>query len=293
MSITNKAAKSTAKKPQEPKVTFIQKVIKEDTYLVLADSAMALEDEFSGLYYTASTPTNVFIEPPYSAKMLSYMPMQNNILNQCIEAMEVNIDSTGLEFVSTDTSVAPNEKEVSLLTDFFAEPYPGLSFVTMRRLLRREMEAVGYGFLEVLRTVDKKVAAIRNAETHALRLVKLDAPVTVEKTVMRAGVEQKFNLQERERRFVRRVGNTAQNVYYRQFGTSRELNKNTGDWESPANPVAPEDRATELLYFGVNPDVQTDYSCRAGSTSCRPCWVAARPRNRIWSTSTRVACHRH
>ena len=90
------------KKSPEPQITFVQKVIGGDTYLVMADSATQLEDEFANLYYTTASSSNVVLQPPYEPKMLAHLVTHNNILNQCIEAMEVNIDGTGFEFVSVE-----------------------------------------------------------------------------------------------------------------------------------------------------------------------------------------------
>ena len=153
---TTPVAKSTVpakKKPIEHKVIAIQKVIKGETYMVMAQTAIELEDEFSNLYVSTKTTTgsNVHIEPPFLPKVLLNLVVTNNILSQCIEAMEVNIDGTGYEVVPIEEGKDIDEKEKKDLTDFFDEPYPGMSFVSMRRKLRRQLESVGYAYLEVLR----------------------------------------------------------------------------------------------------------------------------------------------
>jgi capsid portal protein len=91
-----------------------------------------------------------------------------------------------------------------------------------------------------------------------MRFVKLDDPVLVTKTIMRGGKEVELQMYERERRFMQRVGNT--NLYYREFGTTRQLDKFTGEWETASNVIPPERRATELIYFDVNPDTRGPYS---------------------------------
>ena len=315
----------------DPQSYFVQKSIGGDTYLVMAASQIQLEDEFASLYFTTQNQSNIFLMPPFDPIVLKNLVQTNNILNQCVEVMEVNIDGTGHEFVAskdaqnkldakkkalkekkkqddfkqklqqhTDTVKAQatppkidpttgspipaasppppppeppeedlgdgiDDKERAIAESFFTEPYPGLSFIKMRRKLRREMEGVGYGFLEVLRNPVGEVVAMRNIETHNVRLVKLDAPVMVTKTLRRAGQDVELNLWVRERRFAQRVA-LKQLVYYKEFGASREVNRNNGQWEvlkaedgKPINPVMPADRGTELLMFGVHPDVQTAY----------------------------------
>lgn len=242
----------------EHKLHVVQKVIAGDTYLVMSDSAAQPEDEFAGLYYDSSSSSNLALQPPFDPKVLARLPNQNNILSQCVEAMEVNIDGTGHEFVPAEEGVAMNEAEYSLAKDFFGEPYPGKTFIQMRRKLRRDLESIGMAYLEVLRTVDGKVAAIRPAEATMMRLVKLDNAVPVTKKVMRGGVETEFTLQERERRYVQKVGQHL--VYFKEFGASRDLHRVTGEWADAGTTLGPKDRATEVIAFTLNPDVGTSYS---------------------------------
>lgn len=242
---------------QEPKMHFIQKVIGSDTYMVMADSATHVEDEFSNLYYTATEKSKVVLMPPYEPKVLANLVTKNNILSQCVEAMEVNIDGTGHSFVPLEEGGTMPEAELTLVKDFFEEPYPGISFLTMRRKMRRDLESIGYAALEVLRNIEGEVVSLRNLDTYSLRFIKLDEAILVEKTIQRSGSEAKFNVMERERRFMQRLGNRY--IYYREFGTSRDCNKDTGAWAAEGEVLDPTVRATELLMFEVNPDIASPY----------------------------------
>lgn len=248
---------ATAKAP-ESKITFIQKVIKNETWMVMAHSAVELEDEWSSLYFTAGQQNNLYLMPPFEPNVLLNLVQTNNVLNQCIEAMEVNIDGTGHEFVPEDEDKEIDKEEEKIAKGFFDEPYPNISMVTIRRKLRRQMESVGYGFIEVLRNVGGDVVGLRSVETSHIRMVKLDAPIQVKKTIERDGKEVELTLWERERRFAQLVA-LKQQIYYREFGTSREINRDTGDWEKEGEPVPPEKRGSELLMLGINPDVTTPY----------------------------------
>ena len=122
--------------------------------------------------------------------------------------------------------------------------------VAIRRKLRRQMESVGYGFIEVLRNMAGDVVGLRSVETAHVRMVKLDAPIQVKKKIERDGKEVELTLWERERRFAQTVA-LKQQVYYREFGTTRQINRDTGDWETTENPkVPPEKRGSELLMSG-------------------------------------------
>lgn len=242
----------------EPRMHFIQQVIKGDTYMVLADSQPAAEDDYAGLYFSVDAQEKMALQPPYTPTSLKHLVVHNNILNQCVEAMEVNIDSTGFEFVSIDNSEEePDPAEEKEAKAFFEEPYPGKSFVQIRRVLRREMESVGYGFIECLRSVTGDLVAFRNMETQSTRFVKLDAPVMLEKVLLRGEKEVKINMYARERRFMQRLGNT--NTYYKEFGCTRDLHRRTGEWFKKGEPVPMEDKATELIVFQINPDATGPY----------------------------------
>lgn len=346
-----KSSKSQAVVTNGP--VFVQKVIGNDTWLVMAQSKVELEDEFGGLYYTSNNYSNIFLQPPFDPKTLLNFVVTNSVLSQCVEAMEVNIDGTGHEFQPKNPEkksskklkppkpyvpppskevqlIAPDgntdmdtgtgnpkteledqeaqdehdkakakqifiekttaeeeqkeyeeqvvlqasiDKEISKASAFFKEPYPGVSFITMRRKLRRQIESIGYSFLEILRNMEGKVVGLRNVETHNIRMVKLDAPILVKKTVMREGQEVELHIWERQRRFAQRVA-LKQMVYYREYGTARQVDRFTGQWEISAVeaqasaktstpqtqyevPVA--NRGTELLMLGVHPDVTTPY----------------------------------
>lgn len=245
-------------KTEEPKLTFIQKVIGADTYLVMADSATQLEDEFANLYYTTASSSNVVLQPPYEPKMLAHLVTHNNILNQCIEAMEVNIDGTGYEFVAVEEGKEGDKAEKVLLEGFFNEPYPGKSFLQIRRKMRRDLESTGYAFVEALTNMEGGLVGVRNLDTLSMRFVKLDDPVMVTKTVIRAGQEVTLQMMERERRFTQKLGNST--LYYREFGTTRQLNKITGEWAKEGEIIPPEQQATQVIFFGVNPDTKSPYS---------------------------------
>jgi PBSX family phage portal protein len=244
-------------KPESPKMFFIQKVIKNDTYMVLADSQLEQEDAFVGMYYTMEDSSKVFLEPPFSPKFLQRQISLNNTLGQCIDALEVNIDGTGYTLQPTDQNQEIDKGEESTLTSFFGEPYPGKSFTTIRRLLRRDLEAVGWGFLEFLRSASGELVSVRNVLTSATRMVKLDKPVPVTKIITRNGKDVQITYMERERRFAQKLMNTV--TYFREYGSTRQLDKVTGEWEAPGKPVALANRASELMMFTVNPDTDSMY----------------------------------
>jgi PBSX family phage portal protein len=257
-----KTGESKSDKPRE--LTVISKVIRGDTYMVMADAALDLEDEFANLYATqaGSGTQNLALQPPYQPKVLKQLVCHNNILLQCVQAMEVNIDGTGHDFIAIEDEKEPDKTEVEQAKAFFNEPYPGKSFVTIRRALRVDMESIGYGFLEVLRNLAKEVVAVRHLEGQTMRLVRLGNQVQIPYTMNRDGKEIEMKVNERPRRFVQYFGSasgTYTKQYFKEFGCPLELNRETGEWAKEDEKIPVEKQATEVLYFGVDRDFQSPY----------------------------------
>lgn len=249
---------------EQPRLTVIAKVIKGDTYLVMADAAKELEDEFVNLYVVSpgTTGGGLAIMPPFNPRQLKEWVKHNNVLNQCVQAMEVNIDGTGYEFVPKDEDTEIDDTELEAAKAFFDEPYPGKTFIGVRRSVRQDMESIGFGAMEILRVLDGTIVGLRSIEAQTLRMVHLDAPQLVEREITRNGKTIKITAMERPRRWVQVINGGAgkQNrQFFKEFGTPIELDRETGQWETAANPVPTATRATELLVFGVDRDTQGPY----------------------------------
>jgi len=356
-------------------VYMIKKANKADTQMVVTTDPLLQEDEFQSLYFTPKKNTNVVVEPPFNPLQLASLVHRNNVLAQCITAMEVNIDSSGYTFdlleaeedkstgddindtanklnrgravddspsglqsgqnakdsavgvptqkvfkafgqpqppqqpspqqppqppmnvagkaptpdsnakdgkdstvpngkkvvqqalsnnavagvYNPDTEIEEVDPELEMLEHFFNEPFPGMSFTTIRRKLRIDMESTGNGYLEVIRNMAGEVVFVRHLESVMMRLVKLDAPTNVEVTVTRGGKEVKATLPMRERRFAYKVG--AHLVFYREFGSSRQVNKKTGAWIEVGSDdnKKPDLLGSEVLHFAVYKDFRTHY----------------------------------
>jgi PBSX family phage portal protein len=251
-------------KPAVREPIFIEKVLKGDTFKVMADARTELEDEFNSDYYrVGGKGANKFLLPPYIPMELQQLTLHNNTLGQCVEAMEVNIDGTGYEFVSEQEGSQPPPTEVERLRGFFEEPSPGENFITLRRATRRDMEQVGWAIWEILRNLQGEMVGVRMLVTSTMRMVKLDEPVMVSQTITRNGAEIEMTMMKRERRWaqclVHAAGGNNKYLHFKEYGSSRDLDKETGEW-APQGTVLPADKkASEVLVFGVHPDVATPY----------------------------------
>lgn len=262
--------------PEEQESSNIYRVALKADSLLAINQPLEIEDEFRSLYEGAKNE-KLIIQPPFNPQVLASICFRNNILMQCIHAMEVNVDGTGFTIELKEGEVEDEQPQPTtqadgttsktppkvdpqkqLAQDFFNEPFPGMSFIIMRRKLRIDLEQLGYGYLEVVRNAADDVVFMRWIRGITVRMIRLDQPVEVEKTLMRGGKEFKATMLMRERKFVQRVSQKL--LWYKEFGCERDLDKTTGEWQADGDPrIPPEKRASELLMFQVDLDVQTPY----------------------------------
>ncbi len=251
-------------------VTFVEKaeVSKQEAGLIQSHS-MEIEDKFEQHYFNAeSNKSGVVIRPPYDFSQLSLLVQENNALGQCISAMEVNIDGTGYVIESKEKTESKEENtKAKGVQEFFDEAYPGQSFVTQRRALRRDQESTGNAYLEVLRAINNDLVFLKRIDAKSMRMVKLDDSVPVIRTVKRFGTEHKINMMIRPRRFVQIMGKKL--VYFKEYGFEGNLNRETGEWEHEDKEVPVDKRATEVIHFTAIKDVNTPYGV--------PRWVTQIP----------------
>lgn len=237
------------------KVTFFGRMMKADTKMVVNDT-LHQEDDFAGLYYTTKNAEGLILEPPYNPATLQALVSRNNSLSQCIEVMEVNIDGTGATIEPINPEKQGKESDKAMLEAFFKEVAPAMDMMTLRKALRWDVEATGNAYVEILTNPEGKIIFLRYLDTTAMRLLKLDDPVLVDKEVMRGTERIKAKVWVRERRYVQKVGSTK--LYFKEFGASRDLNRYTGQW-APLNSLPIEDRASEVYHFTVLKDTKSPY----------------------------------
>lgn len=238
---------------------------------VTHSNALQYEDDFNGIYGVSgakdSSKDVVIIEPPYNPLTLEKLSKHNNALGPCIDAMETNIDGTGFEIIKREGKTDKNDETAKTLHDFFSEPWPGCSFTTVRKALRRDMETVGYGFLEVIRNPLREVMFIRHIEAKTMRLCQLGDPIIAKRKVIRNGKELEATVALRFRRFVQKIGTAY--VYFKEFQSDLDMDKLSGEWAKPGQQVPFDLRASEILYFTIDQDVNTPYGV--------PRWIPQMP----------------
>jgi len=233
---------------------------------MLRTQMMGVEDDpFTQLGMTGLGEKGQVLEPTYNLTTLRALGHQNNTLLQAVSAMEVNIDGTGYELERKDGAVfsEEDEKKTTKLKEFFDEPWPGMSFVTLRRTMRRDLEETGNAYIEVIRNRKGDIVFLRGIDAMLIRMMKLEDAVPVKKTIKRGGSEINVKVLERQRKFVQKIGDTKVR-FFKEYGVERVLDADKGHWEDDPNreseaPVDEIDKANELLHFRVVKDVLTPY----------------------------------
>jgi len=217
------------------------------------------------------------LHPQYSYATLRSIISESSTLPVCFEAVETNVASTGFMVLESDketedegTSVDKMSPEQKKAYGFFGELWPGVDLVDLLRATVNEVESVGLYYWEVFRNANKEIAFCRGVSADNLRPLRFGPADKVVKEVTLNRLDTDFkidNFETFERRYVKTtrlaVGTkdtTSDRVYYREFGSSRDLDRLTGEWATAAKPVAVENLATELIEFKRN---------KAGS----PVWI--------------------
>ena len=248
-------------------------ILKAERELLNTQHMGVEDDPFTQLGMTGLGEKGQVIDPTYSLVTLKALTHQNNTLLQAISAMEVNVDGTGYELVRKDGEVfsEDDKKKAKKISEFFDEPWPGMSFTTLRKELRRDLEATGNGYIEVIRNKKGDIVFLRHLDAMLMRFMKLEDAVPVAKKIKRGGSEINVKVMERQRKYVQKIGDTKVR-FFKEFGVERELNADTGQWadenstgavignqEPTVVPIPDIDKANEILHFSAVSDVLTPY----------------------------------
>lgn len=152
----------------------------------------------------------------------------------------MDADGDGIPDDEEEEEIEEKDPEIRAAEAFFDQVWPGMSFSTLRRLVRRDLEIQGNGYIEVIRNPQTQEILFMNyLDAKLVRLVKLDAPVATVKRVTRNGVEVEVTVVESHRRFAQYINSRL--MYFKAFGVTRQLNKFTGEWgpqvDKPIKPV--------------------------------------------------------
>lgn len=223
--------------------------------------------------------------PPFDMLTLSMLVENNSELNQCIEAMETNIDATGHRFISrlrmddiTPTSNDPGESQGELtpeqeklllnakkekvgLINFFTYA-TSESFVSFRRKLRKDIESTGNAYFEIIRNDAGQIQGFTHLPSYQMRIGKLEEePIEAERSILELQVDGSVKI--KKQKVIRRFRNYVQSrsihqgrtqssitghkvVWFKEFGDPRFYSKRDG---KVRKRISKEDMATEVIHL--------------------------------------------
>ena len=175
-----------------------------------------------------------------------------------------DVDVQDKELQPSDEEVEAKKEEIkrgmrlekSRLENFFEFCCVDMSFVTLRRRTRQDIEAMGNGYWEILRNGVGQIAQFVYIPGFSVRLLPLDRP---HETQVRTKVSdlsfEKITMRRRFRRFIQ-VHEGSDAVFFKEFGDPRIISAKTGKmWPSVEDMKKedPKDRqATEILHFQIH-----------------------------------------
>jgi len=146
--------------------------------------------------------------------------------------------------------------ERSRLESFFEFCSLDLSFVTLRRRTRQDIEVLGNGYWEVLRDGGGDIAQFVYLPSFTMRLLPLDLELVEDEVNVKVS-EIAFDTTKMRRRFRRYVQVFEQQVvYFKEFGDPRVMSRKSGAVFRSVDELLEHDRAdgpaTEVLHFKLH-----------------------------------------
>jgi PBSX family phage portal protein len=206
------------------------------------------------------------IAPPFHMLTLATLQEQNTELTPCLEAMEVNVVGFGYRLISRIKSedgeklAKPVLEEKVFLDNFFGY-CTDESYTDFRRKLRKDLEATGNSYYEVVRDSKNNVQSFAHIPSYQVLLGKLDEePYVYDRPILQLQMDgsvklktikqaRKFRKYVQSRNF-RTTSNVTtstsyKTVWFKEFGDPRIMNYETGEYDDNT----PEDkRANEIVH---------------------------------------------
>lgn len=261
----------------------------EDPVTKAAGAEPGKSKELADDPFQALSSKGHLIEPPFDMLTLAMLPEHSSELNQCVEAMETNIEGFGHRYVPRldmermkTAKGEPNvksvlkevEQEKIRLENFFAYASIDDSMTDLRMKLRKDLETTGNGYLEVIRNAANEIQGFNHIPSYQMRIapvdeeqIKIDVPI-LEKQSDGSIKATELTTWKRFRRFAQSRATMRKNLTYigsfkirwfKEFGDPRVIDNRTGkvagasiDGEEKTPAELPEQhRANEIVHFKI------------------------------------------
>ncbi len=219
------------------------------------------------------------VEPPFDMITLSMLGEHSSELKQCVEAMEINISGTGHRFVPRvrkgpageeldeehkKTQGAAAQEKADLIN--FFNNCTDESFTAFRRKLTSDQESTGNCYFEVVRNTKNEISGFYHVPSYQMRLGKIDPdPRLIDRKAVIVKADGSYEAKDIKeyRRFRVYCQSRAVHLrsfqitdkksirWYREFGDTRLLNKDTGEFASEGKPVPKSKQANEIVHLSI------------------------------------------
>lgn len=184
-----------------------------------------------------------------------------------LQALRSDLERDGKELSDAEfeAHVAKLRKEAEAerirLKNFIDYISVGISFTTLRKRTRIDLEATGNAYWEILRDEDRNIAKIVLVPSHMMRLMPVDKDAVdfVEHQRVGALGWEEAQVKRRFRRFVQKLDTGVEKVFFKEFGDPRVVSSSTGAvYDDEAAMHEEEDRpdnlaraASEIVHFRI------------------------------------------
>jgi len=220
-----------------------------------ADDSMDLysrqqtQDPFVDLY-----GENALLVPPYNYERLFTIYEESDVLQECIEAMTMNVDGFGYQLIFLGDDIkaraAPDAvKEEIKAKNFFDHANEDESFMTIRKKMREDYELFGNGGFEVVRNRIGAAQLLYHLPMRYMRMSKSEGRlISVTENIPRDGRIVPIKIKKRFRRWAQISAVSGMNLcWFKSYGDPRFLDATTGEFKSTAG--ACKVVASEFMHF--------------------------------------------
>lgn len=189
----------------------------------------------------------LYLPTPYIVHRLFHFIEHSNILPQCIAGYVANTVGTGWEVVKASEKIDIDEDEKDELQSFidFANSEESLMAVMKKAVAHKE--AVGFGFVEVIRDQKGQIGLLRHASSLNMRVGhKHPVEVLVKYDIKRGPRTVPVKEFRKFRRYLQLIA--GQVVWFKEFGDPRQMNSRTGCFEDDPR-FTPDSPATEIIHL--------------------------------------------
>ena len=210
----------------------------------------AQADPFTEMYKNSQV-----LKPPYDPIKLFRIKEESDTLTACVDAMKSNIEGFGYDIVYVgnnpdDQNSDQALREYDTLYDFFDNINEDEGYTSIAIKKREDLETIGFGAYEVLRSRNKQLFSMYHAPTIYIRIVAynkdIDIPQKISVPIRRNGVVKKFTITKRFRRFCQILPWTNEVRFFKELGDPRTLDYETGLFDENTKK-----KATELMFTSL------------------------------------------